>query len=32
VAAYNETAAPFNWQKREVHQAALRSNYANLSN
>lgn len=32
VAAYNETAAPFNWQKREVHQAALRSHYANLSN
>jgi transposase len=30
VAAYNETAAPFNWQKREVHQSSLRQHYAEL--
>jgi transposase len=32
VAAYNETAAPFNWQKREVHQASLHQHYADLRN
>ena len=32
VAAYNETAAPFHWQKREVHQSGLRRHYADLRN
>jgi len=32
VAAYNETAAPFNWQKREVHQVGLSQHYADLRN
>ena len=32
VSAYNETAAPFEWQKREVHQASLSNHYADLRN
>jgi hypothetical protein len=27
---YNETAAPFEWQKREVHQVSLSHHYADL--
>jgi transposase len=30
VAAYNETATPFEWQKRKVHQVSLSVHYANL--
>jgi transposase len=30
VAAYNETAAPFDWQKREVHQVSFTNHYADL--
>ncbi len=30
VAVYNETAAPFDWQKREVHQVDLSHHYADL--
>jgi hypothetical protein len=30
--AYNETAAPFDWQKREVHQVTLSKHYADLRN
>ncbi|HKZ92142.1 MAG TPA: IS630 family transposase [Candidatus Limnocylindrales bacterium] len=30
VAGYNETAAPFEWQKREVHQISLSHHYAEL--
>jgi len=32
VAAYNETATPFEWQKREVHQVSLSTHYADLRN
>lgn len=32
VTAYNETAAPFDWQKREVHQVTLSKHYADLRN
>lgn len=32
VAAYNETASPFEWQKREVHQVGLSRHYADLRN
>ena len=32
VAAYNETATPFEWQKREVHQVSLSHHYADLRN
>ena len=28
--SYNETAAPFEWTKTEVHQASLKNNYADL--
>ncbi len=31
VEAYNPTAAPFEWTKREVHQVDLSNTYANLS-
>jgi transposase len=30
VAGYNEIAAPFEWQKREVHQVSLSHHYAEL--
>lgn len=30
VAAYNPTASPFRWRKREVHGSQLRNNIANL--
>ncbi len=30
VGAYNETATPFEWQKREVHQVTLSAHYADL--
>jgi len=29
-AAYNETTAPFNWQRCEVYQASLHQHYADL--
>lgn len=32
VAAYNETATPFEWQKREVRQVGLSHHYADLRN
>lgn len=32
VAAYNQTAAPFEWRKATVHPAAPKRYYANLSN
>ena len=32
VAAYNQTATPFEWQKREVHQVGLSRHYADLRN
>ena len=32
VVAYNATAAPFEWQKREVHQVSLSRHYADLCN
>ncbi len=32
VAAYNTTAAPFDWQKREVHQVSFSNHYADLCN
>jgi transposase len=32
VGVYNETATPFEWQKREVHQASLSHHYADLRN
>ena len=32
VAGYNETATPFEWQKREVHQVSLSHHYADLRN
>lgn len=32
VGAYNETATPFEWQKREVHQVSLSHYYADLRN
>ena len=32
VAAYNETATPFEWQQREVHQVSLSHHYAGLRN
>jgi hypothetical protein len=32
VTAYNETAVPFDWQKREVHQVTLSKHYADLRN
>jgi transposase len=32
VAAYNETATPFEWQKREVHQVSLSHHYSDLRN
>jgi hypothetical protein len=31
-AAYNETATPFEWQQREVHQVGLTRHYADLRN
>jgi hypothetical protein len=30
VEAYNPTATPFDWTKREVHQVDLNRSYANL--
>jgi transposase len=30
VSGYNETATPFEWQKREVHQVSLSHHYADL--
>lgn len=32
VVAYNATAAPFEWQKREVHQTSFSLHYADLCN
>jgi transposase len=32
VRAYNETATPFEWQKREVHQVGFSPHYADLCN
>ena len=32
VDVYNETATPFEWQKREVHQVSLSHHYADLRN
>jgi len=32
VVGYNETATPFDWQKREVHQVSLSKHYSDLRN
>jgi hypothetical protein len=30
--AYNESATPFDWQQREVHQVTFTKHYADLRN